>query len=270
MPLFATIRDCSLFGTIRFHTLFAIRDYSLCGFSIISELNKEFPAIWLVEPFLIFIKSILKSLVILAIWLVLGGAIYSRIAPFFAPNRIFFSANENGTVKQNNQSDSKVGLKESIKFQENERQKVIVWRILQLLLPKLCYCFSPKIVRFQNGSNKVAIELRVVQFWSEIIRLISKSNERVALHSLQLPLFNNYPAKSSGISSQTIFRENEQDNCFIIQQIDNKTARNIFKSFCRHFFTSLFLPTYEATYIAGFLLPTDDRYRETTKNRTSP
>ena len=51
------------------------------------------------------------------------------------------------------------------------------------------------------------------------------------------------------------------DNCFVIQQIENK-ARNIFKSFCRHFFTSLFLPTYEATYIAGYLLPTDDRYRE--------
>ena len=26
---------------------------------------------------------------------------------------------------------------------------------------------------FQNGSNKVAIELRVVQFWSEIILVIS-------------------------------------------------------------------------------------------------
>ena len=60
---------------------------------------------------------------------------------------------------------------------------------------------------------------------------------------------------------QTIFRKIEQDNCFIIQQIDNK-ARNILKSFCRHFFTSLFLPTYEATYTAGYLLSTDDRYRE--------
>ena len=37
--------------------------------------------------------------------LALSGAIYSRIAPSFARNRIFFSANENGTVKQNNQSD---------------------------------------------------------------------------------------------------------------------------------------------------------------------
>ena len=45
------------------------------------------------------------------------------------------------------------------------------------------------------------------------------------------------------------------------QQIDNK-ARNSFKSFCRHFFTSLFLPTYEATYTARYLLPTDDRYGE--------
>ena len=48
-----------------------------------------------------FIKSILKSLVILAMWSALNGAIYSRIALSFALNRIFFSASENGTVKQN-------------------------------------------------------------------------------------------------------------------------------------------------------------------------
>ena len=58
-----------------------------------------------------------------------------------------------------------------------------------------------------------------------------------------------------------IFREIKQDNCFIIQQIDNKT-RNIFKSFCRHFFTSHLLPTYGATYTARYLLPTDDHYYE--------
>ena len=28
-------------------------------------------------------------------------------------------------------------------------------------------------MRFKNGSNKVVIELRVVQFWSEIILVIS-------------------------------------------------------------------------------------------------
>ena len=35
-------------------------------------------------------------------------------------------------------------------------------------------------MRFQNCCNKVEIELRVVQFWSEIIRVILKSDERVA------------------------------------------------------------------------------------------
>ena len=57
-----------------------------------------------------FIKSILKSLVILCIVVVLSSAIYSRIAPSFALNRIFIPANENGTVKQNNQSDFKAFL----------------------------------------------------------------------------------------------------------------------------------------------------------------
>ena len=35
-------------------------------------------------------------------------------------------------------------------------------------------------MRFQNGSNKVAIKLRVVQFWSEIILVISNHNYYVA------------------------------------------------------------------------------------------
>ena len=54
-----------------------------------------------------FIKSILKLLVILAMRLALSSAIYSRTALSFALNHISFSANENGTVKQNNQSDFK-------------------------------------------------------------------------------------------------------------------------------------------------------------------
>jgi len=58
-------------------------------------------------------------------------------------------------------------------------------------------------VQFQNGSNKVAIELCVVQFWSEIILVISNQtrathsfefeitrmiSDQIALHSVQLPL----------------------------------------------------------------------------------
>ena len=60
------------------------------------------------------------------------------------------------------------------------------------------------VVRFQNGCNKVAIELRVVQCWSEIILVISNRthaahsfdfeitrmiSDQIALHSVQLPLF---------------------------------------------------------------------------------
>ena len=60
-------------------------------------------------------------------------------------------------------------------------------------------------MRFQNGSNKVAIELSGVQFWSEIILVISNRtcaarsfdfeitrmiSDQIALYSVQLPLFN--------------------------------------------------------------------------------
>ena len=60
-------------------------------------------------------------------------------------------------------------------------------------------------MRFQYGCNKVVIELRVVQFWSEIILVISNRKARaarssdfkltpmtldqIALHSVQFPLF---------------------------------------------------------------------------------
>ena len=58
-------------------------------------------------------------------------------------------------------------------------------------------------MRFQNGSNKVAIELQVVQFCSEIILVITNQtraarsfdfqitrmiSDQIAVHSVQLPL----------------------------------------------------------------------------------
>ena len=61
-------------------------------------------------------------------------------------------------------------------------------------------------MRFQNGCNKVAIEFRVVQFWSEIILVISNRtraarsfnfeitrviSDQIALHSVQLLLLTN-------------------------------------------------------------------------------
>ena len=59
-------------------------------------------------------------------------------------------------------------------------------------------------MRFKNGSNKVVIELRAVQFWSEIILVISNRtcaartfdfeitrmiSDQTPLHSVQLPLY---------------------------------------------------------------------------------
>ena len=45
------------------------------------------------------------------IWLALIAAIYSQIAPFFALNHIFFPANEEATLKTNNQLDFKACFK---------------------------------------------------------------------------------------------------------------------------------------------------------------
>ena len=88
---------------------------------------------------MLFITPILKSLVVPVIWLALIGAIYSRIAPFFALNRIIFPANEEATLK----------TKQPIRFQGlfkvtnviagKWKTKSNMWQILQLLFPKLCF-----------------------------------------------------------------------------------------------------------------------------------
>ena len=43
----------------------------------------------------------------------------------------------------------------------------------------VCQIWLLKLVRFQNGSNKVAIELRVVELWSEITLVISNRTRAV-------------------------------------------------------------------------------------------
>ena len=141
------------------------------------------------------ITPILKSLVVPVIWLVLIGAIYSRIAPFFALNCIFFSANE-ATLKRKQPIRFQGLFKVTNQIAGKWKTKSIMWQILQLLFPKLLLFPpqkwmnlisdrlstasikylnwpSPVFGRFQNGCNKVVIEPRVVQFWSEIILVIS-------------------------------------------------------------------------------------------------
>ena len=129
-------------------------------------------------------------------WFALIGAIYSRITPYFALNRIFFPANEEATLKTKQPIRFQGLFKVTNQIAGKWKIKSIMWKILQLLIPKLLLFIpqkwmnlisnrfsttsikylnwpSPVFGRFQNGCNKVVIEPRVVQFWSEIILVIS-------------------------------------------------------------------------------------------------
>ena len=160
-----------------------------------------------------------------AIWLALIGAVYSRVAPFFALNHIFFPANEQATLKTKQPIRFQGLFKVTNQIAGKWKTKSIMWQILQLLFPN-SYFFppqkwmnlisdrlstasikylnwpSPVFGRFQNGCNKVVIEPRVVQFWSETIFVISNRTRaarsfdfeitrmisaQIALHSVQLP-----------------------------------------------------------------------------------
>ena len=85
-------------------------------------------------------------------------------------------------------------------MQEKERQKSHCLANLATFVVKTKW--MNLIVQFQNGFNKVVIELRVVQFWSEIILVISNRtraarsfdlqitrmiSDQIALYSVQLP-----------------------------------------------------------------------------------
>ena len=69
---------------------------------------------------ILFISSILKSLMILAMWSAHVGAIYSQIALIVSLNCTFFLANEKALLKHDNQSDFNACLKWPIKSQENQ------------------------------------------------------------------------------------------------------------------------------------------------------
>ena len=151
-----------------------------------------------------FITPILKSLVVPVIWLALIDAIFSRIAAFFALNRIFFPSDQISRLAWSKQPNCR-----------KWKTKSIMWQILQLLSPKnlipplpkwmnliskqlstalIKYLTwpSPVFGRFQNGWDEVMIEPRVVQFWAEIILVILEImrmiSAQIALHSVQLLL----------------------------------------------------------------------------------
>ena len=142
------------------------------------------------------ITPILKSLVVPVIWLAIIGASYSRIAPFFCfKSHLFPNQWARHTKNKTTNQISRLAWATNLIAGE-WKTKSIIWQILQLLLPKLFFfpkkwmnsissrltaalikylnLPSPVFGQFRNGCNKVVIEPRVVQFWSEIILVKSR------------------------------------------------------------------------------------------------
>ena len=90
---------------------------------------------------MLFITPILKSLVVPVIWLALIGAIYSRIAPFFALSRIIFPANEEATLKTKHPIRFQGLLKVTNVIAGKWKTKSIMWHVS--CLQNSCF-FPPK------------------------------------------------------------------------------------------------------------------------------
>ena len=130
------------------------------------------------------------------------------IAPFFALNCIFFPASEEAALKTKQPITFQGFFKVTNQTVRKWKTESIMWQILQLLFPKLKFpppptCpkwmnlisnlfstvsikylnwLSPVIGWFLSGCNIVVIEPCVMQFWLEIILVISNQ-------ALQLPLY---------------------------------------------------------------------------------
>ena len=82
-----------------------------------------------------------------------------------------------------------------------------------------------------------------------------------------ISIFNNHPAKSRGVSSDSAkIRRYSARLSRIIVLLFNKFIRNhsvkVFESFLRYFLQFFFASTYKTTYIVEYTLRTDDKYRE--------
>ena len=90
-----------------------------CKIQIVQAHFKNLVYLDFLSCFFIFITFILKSLVILEIWLALIGAIFLPIAPFFALNCIFLPSQQKNFTKI---QQPIACVKKLIKLQENEEK----------------------------------------------------------------------------------------------------------------------------------------------------
>ena len=129
-----------------------------------------------------------ESLVIPAIWLALSSVTYSRIALFFALNHIF---------SKSHLPCSKWHHFCSISHHFCFEYKIGCKSLFVSTFEQTGYEITDWTLQFQNGCNKVVIELSGMQFWSEStdlwfqIELKSRVWFQTKLHStrsVQLPL----------------------------------------------------------------------------------
>ena len=128
---------------------------------------------------------------------------------FFALNCIFFPANEEATLKTKQPIRLQGLFKVTNQIAGKWKTKSIMWQILQLLFSKLLFFALKKWMNlisnqlsttsikylnwpnpvfgwFQNGCNKVVIEPHVMQFWSEIILVISNWTPTACLFDFEI------------------------------------------------------------------------------------
>ena len=128
---------------------------------------------------------------------------------FFALNCIFFPANEEATLKTKQPIRLQGLFKVTNQIARKWKTKSIMWQILQLLFSKFLFFPHKKWInsissqlstasmkylnwpnpvfgRFQNGCNKVVIEPHVMQFWSEIILVISNWTPTACLFDFEI------------------------------------------------------------------------------------
>ena len=132
---------------------------------------------------------------ILAMWLALSSAIYSRIALSFALNRIFSLNQWKWDSKKTNQSDFKAFFKLTNYIAEKTPclANLATWFNKYWYWPKSCssciYTVGYYVMRFQNGFKKKVTELREVQFWSEIILMTSNFENCISTNQSEWIIF---------------------------------------------------------------------------------
>lgn len=120
-----------------------------------------------------FITSILKSPVILAIWLAFIGVVYSQIVIFFfALNCIFFLANRKAILNHLT-TTNQITWKLVKAFATFKNLELSTGSIKYLYRLKILYPTDCRVLWPQNGCDKVVIGLHAKQLWSKIILVIT-------------------------------------------------------------------------------------------------